>query len=473
MHRIAATPGEAGALRPGGGHRRRAARTCAATPSRSRSSCGAGAVPEALVDRAARRVLRQKGELGLLDADWSPESPAMAAGRLDLDPPEGRALARELAEASIVLLDNDGTLPLRRRRPHRARRALRRRPAAVPRLLLVPQPRRAGAATRTWGSASRCRRCSTALEAELPDATVVREQGCPIMERGRVRPRSGRARPRAAPTSASPWSATAPGLFGRGTSGEGCDAEDLSLPGIQDELVEAVLATGTPVVLVVVSGRPYALGRYAGRLAATVQAFLPGEEGGAALAGVLSGRVDAVGQAARADPAQPRRRSRAPTCNPPLGGNSEGVSNIDPTPAFPFGHGLSYTTFDVRGLRRRTPTRSPTDGEVEVSCVVRNTGDRAGAEVVQLYLADPVAQVTRPVTQLAGFARVALEPGAQARVAFRLHADRTSFTGRRPAARRRAGRDRADDRRLQPRTSGGAERCSSRARSGSSGTTAR
>ena len=83
------------------------------------------------------------------------------------------------------------------------------------------------------------------------------------------------------------------GLFGRGTSGEGCDAESLELPGVQGQLLEAIIATGRPVVLVMVSGRPYALGKYAARVAAVVQSFFPGEEGGPALAGVLSGRVNA------------------------------------------------------------------------------------------------------------------------------------------------------------------------------------
>ncbi len=95
---------------------------------------------------------------------------------------------------------------------------------------------------------------------------------------------------------------------------------------------------------------------------------------------------------------------------------------------FPFGHGRSYTTFAYSDFTVSADT-VPTDGELEVSCVVTNEGDRAGAEVVQLYLADPVAQVTRPVIELAGFARVTLEPGEGTRVTFTLHADRTSFTG--------------------------------------------
>jgi hypothetical protein len=103
-------------------------------------------------------------------------------------------------------------------------------------------------------------------------------------------------------------------------------------------------------------------------------------------------------------------------------------SSVDPTPLFAFGHGLSYTTFEYSGLEL-SANEVPTDGAVEISCTVRNTGDVAGAEVAQLYLTDPVSQVVRPVRWLAGFARVPLAPGEARRVTFRLHADRTSFTG--------------------------------------------
>jgi beta-glucosidase len=217
------------------------------------------------------------------------------------------------------------------------------------------------------------------------------------------------------------------GLFGRGTSGEGCDTETLALPGAQGDLVEAVLAAGTPTVLIVVSGRPYALGAYARRASAIVQAFMPGEEGAGALARILTGQVNPSGKLPIGIPdgigVQP-----STYLAPPLGRFSEGISNLDPTPLYPFGHGLSYTRYEYAGLSL-SATEIGADGEVTASATVRNTGDVAGEEIVQLYLSDEHAQVTRPVRQLVGYARVALAPGEAARVAFRLHAERTAFTG--------------------------------------------
>jgi len=228
------------------------------------------------------------------------------------------------------------------------------------------------------------------------------------------------------------------GLFGRGTSGEGCDAADLRLPGVQAELVRAVLATGTPVVLVLLAGRPYALGPEFDSAAAVVQAFFPGQRGGQALAEVLTGAVDPSG---RLPVSVPRDAGGLPATYlaPPLGHRTE-VSSVDPTPAFPFGHGLSYTTFewsdaavlDPDGQPHTgggEPVAWPVDGEVTVRITVRNTGTRAGTEVVQLYLHDPVAQTTQPVVRLVGYTRVPLEPGEAAAVSFAVPADVTSFTG--------------------------------------------
>jgi beta-glucosidase len=265
-----------------------------------------------------------------------------------------------------------------------------------------------------------------ALAGELPASRISYRQGCSI---------SGPERDQIAEAVAAARAADAcilavgdrPGMFGRGTSGEGCDVPDLTLPGVQSELADAVLAAGTPTVLVVISGRPYALGHYADRTAAIVQAFLPGEEGGPALAGVISGRVNPSGKL-------PVQVARDPGINPAtylhpaLGGYSHTISSLDPTPLFPFGHGLSYTTFGYSDLRTSAATIA-TDGAVTASVTVTNTGDRAGAEVVQLYFRDPVASVTRPVRQLLGFARINLEPGQAATVSFDIHSDRLAFVG--------------------------------------------
>jgi hypothetical protein len=217
------------------------------------------------------------------------------------------------------------------------------------------------------------------------------------------------------------------GLFGRGTSGEGCDVTDLRLPGVQEDLLRVLVGTGRPVVLVLVTGRPYAIGQLADRLAAAVQAFFPGEEGGGAIAGVLSGRVVPSGRLPVEMPSSPGAQPSS-YLRSRLAGKHPG-SSVDPTPLFAFGHGLSYTSFEYADLAL-TPGEIPTDGTVDITCTVRNTGDRAGHEIVQLYLSDPVAQVVRPVRWLAGFARVPLEPGQARQVTFRLHADRTAFSGR-------------------------------------------
>ncbi|MBF8184675.1 glycoside hydrolase family 3 C-terminal domain-containing protein [Nonomuraea sp. K274] len=390
----------------------------------------AGELPESLIDRAARRLLTQKVELGLLDHDWTPEKSVSGAPAVDLDSPANRALARELAEKSVVLLDAGTALPLLgegRTAPGRV--AVVGPCADDPRTFMgcyaFPNhvlPRHPG-----LGLGIEAPSLLDALRAELPDAEIVHERGCEVQGGDR----SGFAAAAAAAREADLCVAVVgdlAGLFGHGTSGEGCDADDLRLPGLQADLLAELAASGTPVVVVVVSGRPYALGDAHASAAALVQAFMPGEEGGAAIAGVLSGRVQPSGKL----PVQiPRGTGGQPGTylQPPLGANSAGISNLDPTPLFPFGYGTSYTTFEV-GDVRISDAEVPTDGEFTVSARVRNTGGRAGEEVVQLYLHDVVAQVTRPVRQLTGFARVRLEPGADAEVRFHVHADRTAFTGR-------------------------------------------
>jgi beta-xylosidase len=222
------------------------------------------------------------------------------------------------------------------------------------------------------------------------------------------------------------------GLFGRGTSGEGCDVADLRLPGRQEELLDALLATGTPVVLVLLAGRPYDLSRQAGRLAAAVCGFYPGEEGAAALADVLSGRVNPSGRLPVSFPG-PGSNQPATYLAARLGQRTQ-VSTIDPTPLFPFGHGLSYTPVTWVSVRSCSPPQWPTDGCCQFTATLRNAATVPAAEVIQVYLHDLVAEVARPVQQLIATAKVDLPPGSSRAVQFTVHADLTCYTG--PAGHR-------------------------------------
>ncbi|AYY15590.1 glycosyl hydrolase [Actinobacteria bacterium YIM 96077] len=411
-----------------------------------------GVIPEALVDQAAARVLRQKCELGLLDPAWTPATSGVHenGAPVDLDPPEARDLARQIAEESIVLLSNESVLPLAPESRIAVVGPLANETTAMLGCYAFPSHvARAESAAADGAKADGTSMPAAsagvtiptvveAMRAEFTSGRIDEARGCDVTEL------DGSGIPEAVDAAAAADVCVVvvgdrAGLFGRGTSGEGCDAEDLHLPGLQEDLIEALLDTGTPVVVLLMSGRPYALGTIADRAGAIVQAFFPGEEGGAAVAGVLSGRVNPSGSL---PVSVPRRPGGQPTTYlaPPLGHHSE-VSAIDPTPLFPFGHGASYTTFawddprvDGPGRPARSAAGDPaevgTDGEITVSVRIANTGERAGSEVVQLYLHDPVAQVTRPVVQLIGYAKVPLEPGETRRVAFRVHTDLVSFTGR-------------------------------------------
>lgn len=381
-----------------------------------------GRVPEVLVDRALRRVLTQKCELGLLDADWEP-LPADVDGVV-LDDAERRATALEIARRAVVLLDDDGTLPL----------AAGTRVAVVGPLAADPMgmlgcysfPAHVGVRHPDHAMGIDIPSVLDELRSRLGDVPYA--AGCSITGDDRSGFDAAVEAARQAEVCVVAVGDQA-GLFGRGTSGEGCDAADLRLPGVQEDLVRAVLDTGTPVVLLLLTGRPYAIGDLADRAAAVVQTFFPGQRGGQAIAEVLTGEVNPSGRLPVSIPAdtagQPGTYLAAPLAR------RSGVSNIDPTPRYPFGHGRGYTTFawsDVTGTGT-DGTRWAVDGDAVVEVTVTNTGDRAGADVVQLYLHDVAAQVVQPVVRLVAFSRVELDPGASARVRFTVPADATSFTG--------------------------------------------
>ena len=388
-----------------------------------------GRVSEELVDLALMRLLAQKEALGLLDERFDGPEPD---GEVDLDPPHHRELARRLAEESVVLLSNDGVLPLA------ADEAGAPRPAPGRVAVIGPNADRFEALFGCYSfinhvldhhpHAEKGIAAPTVLEAlraELSGSEVRHARGCAVADEDR----SGFAE--AVQLAAESDVAVLvvgdhAGLFGRGTSGEGCDVDDLELPGAQRELVEAVLDTGTPVVLVLVTGRPYAVAWALERCAAVVQAFFPGEEGATAIARVLSG---AVAPSGRMPISLPRGAGAAPYSylHPRLGGPTT-VTNLDPSPAVAFGHGLTYTSFERTGLV--VAAEVSTSGTIEATVTVRNTGARAGTDVVQLYAHDPVASVTRPVAQLVAFARVDLGPGESAEVRFEVPTTRVAFSDR-------------------------------------------
>lgn len=385
----------------------------------------AGLTDEALIDRSVLRVLAQKEDLGLLD-----ETFATAPTEIDLDTPEHRRVARTLAEESLVLLTNDGVLPLRD--------PAGRGPGRI--ALIGPNADSVDALMGCYSFVNHVLAhhpdvpvgldLPTVLEGvrgELADSEVLYAVGCAVEGADRSGIEAAVEAARSADVAVVVVGDRA-GLFGRGTVGEGNDVESLELPGVQRELVEAVVATGTPVVMVLLSGRPYAVAWAVdgpNAPAAVLQSFFPGEEGAGAIASVLSGRIAPSGHL---PVSLPRSAGAQPFSylHPILGGPSD-VTSVDNTPVLPLGHGLTYTTFERTGLDADATVDA--GGTFSASVRIRNVGDRAGTDLVQLYAHDEVGSVTRPVAQLLGYHRVDLEPGEEAQVSFSVPTARLAFTG--------------------------------------------
>ena len=205
------------------------------------------------------------------------------------------------------------------------------------------------------------------------------------------------------------------------------DVADLRLMSNQEELVDAMLQTGKPVIALLINGRPLAVPTVAARVPAIIEAWYPGQEGGTAIADVLFGDINPGG---KLPVTFPRHSGQLPVYYNRRPTSFRNHLDLTREPLWGFGFGLSYTTFGLDDLRLASPVIAR-DGHTEVSVRVMNTGRRAGDEVVQLYIRDQVSSVTRPVKELRGFERVALKPGESKRVAFTLGPDELSMIDRR------------------------------------------
>ncbi len=409
-------------------------------------------LPEALVkglitmetiDAATARVLREKFRLGLF------EHPYVDERGLSLQAPETRAAALELARQSLVLLENRDALPVM--------------PDAVASIAVIgptaddPLAMLGGYSfpvhliiNSSEEGASAVTTPLQAIQAIYGKDKVRYAKGCAILERreagapvfpGDADPTRMAQRTSPVSTDTSGIQAAAAcaasaqvavvfvgdlaGLFQTGTVGEGSDAGSLVLPGVQQQLLEAVVNTGTPTIVIMTGGRPYNLEGLEDRVAALVMGFAPGQEGGTAIAELLAGRISPTG--------------RLPFSVPlsvgavPYYYNHKMKSAGTPIAfhfgsRYPFGFGRCYTEFEYRAMEI-APAGIPMDGEIVVTCEIANIGEHPGREVVQLYVKDLLSSVVRPVRELKAFARVDLDPGQCARVRFTIPTDMLAFTG--------------------------------------------
>ena len=374
----------------------------------------AGRIPMAQLDASVRRVLNAKYRLGLFDDPYRSCTDDGARERALTLTPQHRADARRMAQKSLVLLENDDqVLPLSK---------------SVRTLAVIgPLADHRRAMLGNWAVAGREEDAVTPLEglkAALGDRTrLVVAKGTDIDSQD--------TRGIADAVAAAKQADAVVMFLGEhpDMSAEANNRTSLALPGVQEQLALAVAATGKPVVVVLLNGRPLSIGGLKGKVPAILEAWFPGIEGGHAIADVLFGDVN---PSAKLPITFPHNVGQVPiyyahknTGRPPRTEEKYTSKYLDVpwTPLYAFGHGLSYTTFRYDVPVVSSATLNPDALEQQVSVRVTNTGKRAGDEVVQLYVRDDVASITRPVKQLRGFQRVSLQPGEAKTVTFTLGFD--------------------------------------------------
>lgn len=385
-----------------------------------------GEVSEALVDQAVRRILRHKFELGLFEDPYShPETPCRT--------PEALALSRKAGQESVTLLKNEnGLLPLS---------------DSIGSIAVIgpnSDSVQLGDYT-TTGALAYGITLRKALEERLGAHKVLHAKGCGIAYGSEEELEKALAAVRQADVTVVVLGDNSNFFGGIGwgdeddngklavTCGEGYDLTTLELPDCQQQLLEAACATGKPVILILETGRPYAIRWAKENVPAILQAWYPGEQGGYALADILFGDVDPSG---RLPISFPRSVGHIPShYNHKVSArgyyhkhgspDAPGRDYVFETPnaLFNFGEGLSYTTFQYSDLQ--VEVTGKTDAKVTVN--LENTGKRKGCEVVQLYVSDKVCRIAPYIRRLRGFQKLWLEPGQKQQVTFTLGFEDFSF----------------------------------------------
>jgi beta-glucosidase len=370
----------------------------------------------ATVDEAVRRILRIKLRLGLFDHPYTDE----AAEPNSLLRPESIRLAREIAGRSMVLLKNErDVLPLAKN------------VGSIAVIGPLADDRRAPLGW--WAGDGKEENTVTPLagiKAQVSAQTkVVYAKGCEVKDESTAGFEEA--------VNLARQSDVALVFVGELAEmvGEAASRSSLDLPGRQLELVQAIHATGKPTIVVLVNGRPLSIGWIVNKVPAILESWMGGSQSGNAIADILFGDVNPGG---KLPVTFPRTVGQVPmyynymnTGRPPEAQNRYTSKYFDLpwTPLFPFGYGLSYTKFRLSNPQLSAP-RIDLNGKLTVSVEVENVGRRVGDEVVQLYIRDPVATMTRPVKELKGFQRVTLQPGEKRRVEFVLGHEQLGFWNR-------------------------------------------
>ena len=396
-----------------------------------------GELPVDIVDLAVKRHLQKKFELGLFDHPYVDEDNVLEV----FDTQANRGLAYEIACKSMVLLKNDGVLPLN---PTGLKLAVIGPNADSSRCMMgdysyaaltelmkiLPDENASFGSLTEEGLKALTVNVPTVLDVmqtRIVPSNLRYATGCALNSNDE----SGFAEAVEIAKQSDVAILVMGGLSGLApqcTTGEFRDATDLGLPGVQEKLVKTILATGKPVVIVLIDGRPAAIPELVESSNAILEAWVPGEEGARAVVEVLFGEVNPGG---KLPISIPRSAGQVPVFynHKPSGMRSQmygDYMNEKVTPLFPFGHGLSYTQFEYADLKI-SPKMVEAGEVVDISVTIKNIGDLAGEEVVQLYLCDEYASLPRPVKELKGFSRLSLEPGEAKRVIFHLPINQMAY----------------------------------------------